>query len=271
MNAVTLGPLAFATDRLAVILGITVFLAVGALLARRHDGRLGPWTTTAVLAGLIAARAAHVLVHIDSFMEEPWRAFFVWQGGFSGVGGMIGVAVTLIVLARENRRLLPLAAVSLVSGVFVWFMLATLWQVAEGPAAPRFALGNLDGTQMISLAERNGRPAVVNLWATWCPPCRREMPLLAETALARQDVDFLFANQGEGSAKIQAYLKEENLEIETVLIDPTRSLSRHYGAPGMPVTLFLRPDGTVATTHFGEISREALNAAIAVMKQTDKD
>ena len=80
MNAVTLGPLAFATDRLAAILGIMVFLAVGTFLARRHDGRLGPWSTTAVLAGLIAARAVHVLVHIESFLEEPWRVFFVWQG-----------------------------------------------------------------------------------------------------------------------------------------------------------------------------------------------
>ena len=271
MNAVTLGPLAFATDRLAAILGIMVFLAVGTFLARRHDGRLGPWSTTAVLAGLIAARAVHVLVHIESFLEEPWRVFFVWQGGFSWGGAMIGVAITLAFLARDSRRSLPLAAASLVSGVFVWFVLGTLWQVAEGPAAPRFALGTVDGTQMISLADRNGRPAVVNLWATWCPPCRREMPLLAETALARKDVDFLFANQGEGSAKIRAYLKDENLEIENVLVDPMRSLSSHYGAPGMPVTLFLRPDGTVATTHFGEISREALNAAIAVMMQTTWD
>jgi thiol-disulfide isomerase/thioredoxin len=271
MNAVTLGPLAFATDRLAAIFGTMVFLAVGSFLARRRDGRLGPWITTAVLAGLIGARAVHVLIHIGSFLDEPWRAFFVWQGGFSGVGGMTGVAITLVFLARDSRRSLPLAAASLASGVFVWFVLVTLWQVAEGPAAPRFALGNLDGTQMISLADRNGRPAVVNLWATWCPPCRREMPLLAETALARKDVDFLFANQGEGPAKIQAYLKEEKLEIENVLIDPMGFLSSHYGAPGMPVTLFLRPDGTVATTHFGEISREALNGAIATMIETYKD
>lgn len=271
MNVVTLGPFAFAPDRLAAILGILVFVGLGSWLAGRHDRRLGPWTTAAVLSGLIAARALHVLVHIDSFRHEPWRALYVWQGGFSWIGGVIGVAITLVFLAREARRTLPLAAVSLVSGAFVWFTLATLWQAAEGPPAPRFALGNLDGTQTISLADRNGRPAVVNLWATWCPPCRREMPLLAQTALARTDVDFVFANQGEAPLTVQAYLDGEELEIDNVLIDPMRSLSRHYSAPGMPVTLFLRADGTVATTHFGEISREALNAAIAGMVLTDKD
>lgn len=271
MNAVTLGPLAFATDRLAAILGIMVFVSVGSWLARRHDGRLGLWTTAAVVVGLIAARAFHVLVHIDSFMDEPWRAFYVWQGGFSWIGGAIGVALTLVFLAREALRALPLAAVSLASGAFVWFMLTTLWQAAEGPPPPRFALANLDGTQLVALDERNGRPAVVNLWATWCPPCRREMPLLAETALARQDVDFIFANQGEGPVKIRTYLEGESLEIENVLLDPMRSLARHYGAPGLPATLFLRPDGTVATTHFGEISRDALNAAIARTLPTEKD
>ncbi|MGL4199460.1 MAG: redoxin family protein, partial [Allorhizobium sp.] len=213
----------------------------------------------------------HVLLHLDSFLGEPWRAFYVWQGGFSMIGGAIGVAITLTFLMRESRQTLPLAAVPLVSGVFVWFALTTLWQAAEGPAAPRFTLARLDGSQSIALAERNGRPAVVNLWATWCPPCRREMPLLAEVAAARTNIDFIFANQGEGPSVIQAYLDDADLELENILLDPAHSLSRHYRAPGMPVTLFLGADGQIITTHFGEISREALNAAIARMIPADKE
>ncbi|KPF61067.1 TlpA disulfide reductase family protein [Rhizobium sp. AAP116] len=271
MDVVTLGPLAFASDRLAAIIGIFVFLGVGSFLARRYDTRLAPWTTAALLSGLIAARALHVLMYLDSFLTEPWRALYVWQGGFSMVGGAIGVAITLVFLMREPRQTLPLAAVTLAAGCFVWFALTMLWQAAEGPAAPRFTLANLDGSQFVALSERAGRPAVVNLWATWCPPCRREMPLLAEVAAVRTDVDFIFANQGEGPAAIKAYLEDQNLRLETILLDPAHSLSRHYAAPGMPVTLFLGADGQVVTTHFGEISREALNAAIARLIPADKE
>lgn len=271
MNVVTLGPLAFASDRLAAIISIFAFLALGSWLAHRYDKRLAPWTTAAVLSGLIAARALHVLLHIDSFLSEPWRALYVWQGGFSWIGGVIGVAITLLLLARQSRRTLPMAAVTLVSGVFVWFVFTTLWQAAEGPSAPRFTLARLDGSRAPAIADRAGRPAVVNLWASWCPPCRREMPLLAEAAAALPDVDFIFANQGEGAVAIQSYLDDENLELENVVLDPAHSLSRHYAAPGMPVTLFLGADGQVVTSHFGEISREALDVAIARLIPSDKE
>lgn len=263
MNAVTLGPFVLATDRAAALIGVAVFLIVGAIFTRRGSC-LAKWTTTALLWGFIGARVLHVLNHVDSFLSEPWRILFVWQGGFSWIGGVIGVALTLIFLFRHDRQAIPVAAASLASGAFTWFALMALWQAAEGPPPPRFALSDLAGTRMMSIADRKGRPAVVNLWATWCPPCRREMPLLAEFASVRNDVDFIFANQGEGPSKISAYLQSEKLEITNVLLDPMNSLSRHYSAPGMPVTVFLRPDGSVATTHFGEISREALNAAISI-------
>ena len=78
-------------------------------------------------------------------------------------------------------------------------------------------------------------------------------------------------HQGEGAVAIQSYLDDENLELENVVLDPAHSLSRHYAAPGMPVTLFLGADGQVVTSHFGEISREALDVAIARLIPSDKE
>lgn len=88
------------------------------------------------------------------------------------------------------------------------------------------------------------------------------MPLLAEVAASRDDVAFLFVNQGEGSETIRAYLAKENLKLDRVLLDQSMQIPRHYGSMGLPITLFLRADGTLASMHMGEISREALNAAI---------
>jgi thiol-disulfide isomerase/thioredoxin len=122
-------------------------------------------------------------------------------------------------------------------------------------------MAGLDG-DFRSIRDFEGRPVVVNLWASWCPPCRREMPLLAQTAAAQPDVAFLFVNQGESSETIRRYLARDRLELGHVLLDPAMAVSRHYAAQGLPVTLFLRPDGTLASLHTGEISREALAAGI---------
>ena len=88
------------------------------------------------------------------------------------------------------------------------------------------------------------------------------MPLLAEVAASRHDVTFLFVNQGEGSENIRSYLSSQNLKLDRVLLDQSMQIPRHYGTMGLPVTLFLRADGTLAAMHIGEISREALNANI---------
>ena len=114
----------------------------------------------------------------------------------------------------------------------------------------------------MKLGDFAGKPIVVNLWASWCPPCRREMPLLAETAANREGVIFLFVNQGESPQTIRSYLARENLTLSPVLLDQALQLPRHYSAPGMPTTLFLRADGTLASIHMGEISPELLSDKI---------
>ncbi|MCZ4088779.1 TlpA family protein disulfide reductase [Sinorhizobium psoraleae] len=115
-----------------------------------------------------------------------------------------------------------------------------------------------------------GRPAVLNLWASWCPPCRREMPMMADMAGSNPQVDFLFANQGEGRKAIAAYLRHTGVDLKTILLDPFADLSRHYGAMGLPATLFINPDGTLAATHLGEISREALAERLVALLPQDR-
>ncbi len=263
MNAVLIGPFAFSSDRFAVIFGIFIFMIAGSILSSRVDRRLGGWSMAALLWGIAAARAVHVLVHVDSFSATPLRAFALWQGGFSWIGGAIGVIATTVFYFRRTPMRLPWAAAGLAAGLFAWTAAGALTSAAVAPPAPTQAFATLDDARSVIIAERNGRPAVLNLWATWCPPCRREMPMMAELARAHPDVDFLFANQGEGRQAIEAYLRQSGVEIDTILLDSFNSLSRHYAALGLPATLFINPDGTLSTSHLGEISREALSDAIA--------
>lgn len=267
MGSLAVGPFAFDPQRVAAIVGIIIFLAVGSLLSR-YRPRLTSWTTGTVIIGLIGSRLGHVAYHLASFAEEPWRIFAVWQGGFSFVGAAIGVIIGIVWLAASSLRDIAWGAVAIAAGFFGWLVISTLTSSTVAPMAPPELFQSLNADKSVVIAERNGRPLIINLWATWCPPCRREMPMLAEMARQNPDVDFIFANQGENRQAIENYLRSADIKLDTILLDPFLALSRHYGAQGLPATLMLRPDGTLATSHLGEISKEILSEAVSDLKKS---
>lgn len=76
------------------------------------------------------------------------------------------------------------------------------------------------------------------------------------------EVAFFFVNLAEGEERIRSYLDGEGLRLENVLLDPGMAVPRHYNTIGVPVTLFLKPDGALSAIYTGEISPEALDANI---------
>lgn len=105
-------------------------------------------------------------------------------------------------------------------------------------------------------------PIVINLWESWCPPCRREMPMMADVAANTDDARLVFVNQGEGADIIRRFLKTENLELDHVVPDALGEFGRHYEVPGLPATFFIGRDGTLQSVHMDEISREGLTTGI---------
>src|SRR5690554_8147761 len=84
-----------------------------------------------------------------------------------------------------------------------------LYPLSLHDALPIYAvLTDIQGNQL-TLSDYKGKPVVVNLWATWCPPCIREMPVLDEAQQANQDIHFVFVNQGEDSAEVTHFRSEE--------------------------------------------------------------
>lgn len=260
MNAVSLGPLVMDASRFAVILSIFVFLLVAGILARKIDERFNNWAWVALLFALIGARAGHVVLNWASFSQEPLRIFSVWQGGFYWPGAVIGLALSfLFVLKTYKQRLWALTPI--MAAFFVWNGANILTNPTQAIAVPDQVFEAYQG-EGFSLASVKGKPQVINLWASWCPPCRREMPMMADIAINNDDVDFVFANQGEGRAAVNKYLINENLQLPSLLMDHFSDLSRHYGAPGLPATLFIGADGVLKNAHLGEISREVLQEKI---------
>jgi peroxiredoxin len=136
---------------------------------------------------------------------------------------------------------------------------------APGRPAPEFALPDLDGNT-VRLSDFSGRPVVLNFWATWCAPCRLEMPELARamTDYADRDLMVLAINQDETAEQVDSFLTEVGLSLPA-LLDAGGEVGAAYGAFFLPTTLIVGPDGIVSAVHRGILSREDLDDYLAAL------
>ena len=103
-----------------------------------------------------------------------------------------------------------------------------------------------------------GKPTVVNLWATWCGPCVREMPVLHQAQLDHPAVNFVFVNQGEQPERVGAWLKHRSLPLRNVLIDGKGEAGSAFDQRALPTSLFFDARGQWVATRIGELSRATL-------------
>lgn len=260
MNAVAIGPNMIAANRLAIIVAIVVFVIAGLVVSRRYDPKLLKWTVWGLIAGLIGARYGHVIMNLGDFFPQVWRTLAIWRGGFAPLWGLATLLVLSALMLRTQRQLQG-AAIAILLAWVGWFGTTQFTRPVLNKSASDLVLEQLSGAPM-SIAQAAGKPVVINIWATWCPPCRNEMPMMAEVAAANPEVTFLFVNQAEDPATVNAYLKANNLNLQHVLLDRDKQIARHYRAIGIPVTLFLDAQGKLLRLYFGEIPRELLVASV---------
>lgn len=161
--------------------------------------------------------------------------------------------------ARRWRGLSPRkrTVLALAFWVLAWQGLLSGLRLLD-PALPEMNVTMLSGESTTLAALADGKPMVVNLWASWCPPCRREMPMLAAAQQHENGVNFVFSNQGENGAAIQRYLSASQLDLTNVTLDRHSELGRIAGSGMLPVTLFYDANGQLAATHLGELSEASL-------------
>jgi peroxiredoxin len=121
----------------------------------------------------------------------------------------------------------------------------------EGQTAPDFALKSSTG-ENLRLSEFRGDVVMVNFWATWCGPCRQEMPLLDELYNRYQRVGFnlLGVNIDDDSRRAMAMVEELGVNFP-VLFDASKKVSELYEVEAMPVTVIIDRQGTVRYVHHG--------------------
>ncbi len=133
-----------------------------------------------------------------------------------------------------------------------------------GDAAHDFTLQDLDGNT-VQLSALRGQPVIVNFWATWCAPCRIEMPELQEayTAHAGDGLAILAVNQMEEPTAVRTFFRDEMGLTFTPVMDTEGTVADQYGAIGLPSTFFIDADGVVTAVHRGVLTREQIDAYLA--------
>lgn len=131
-------------------------------------------------------------------------------------------------------------------------------------AVDEVGLETLDGTPA-SLADYRGRWVVLNFWATWCAPCRKEMPTLDRLQAARPEIAVVPVATGPNPLPgLTRFWEEAGIANLVSLRDPSRALAAEFGVMGLPVTVILNPEGQEVARLIGEAEWDG-PAALAVL------
>ncbi|WP_426177588.1 prolipoprotein diacylglyceryl transferase family protein [Massilia sp. TWR1-2-2] len=264
MGTVAIGPMSFSVDVLAMLASILLATTVGNRVARARGAHADALLWMSIACALLAARAAYVLRYSDAYLVHPSSILDLRDGGWIGwVGVTAGVAVaTWLGWRRPAQR--PALAAATAAGLALWTgvaLIAALQPKLE-VGIPAVELTTLRG-EPTQLQTFGGKPLVVNLWASWCPPCRREMPLLRDAQLRHAEVNFVFVNQMESSAAVRRYLEASHIELDNVLLDQHSALSLAIRSQALPATLFFDARGRLVERRLGELSAASLAQRLA--------
>lgn len=174
-----------------------------------------------------------------------------------------------IVPPQSRRRKVLFIAVSAVA---VAVLVGLFTSVGSGVkrAAPPFSLESLQGgTDRVELAEARGRVVLINFWASWCAPCRREMPVLESVhRRMHEEVAVIGVNTGDRRTDAQQFLAQHRITYASGY-DPSGAVGREYRLFGMPTTVFLSEAGRVLEKRNGEVSIKDIQEIIRRYTKSD--
>lgn len=274
MFSISIGSLSLPLDRLLVLVSFGLAMLVGYIVGRQHKQSADGKIATIFIIAMVVARVVFVIQYWDEYRTDLWSMIDIRDAGFNGWAGLMTViALTAITYWRQ-----PKIRKALVSGIGAG---ALLWGVASGALwmikdtsqkLPTLVVTDLNDDSVELNTIEAGKPRVINLWATWCPPCRREMPVLQQAQKDYTNVGIVFVNQGEHRAVIEQFMAKESLQLRNMVMDSKAMLGQLAGSRALPTTLFINGKGQIVDAHLGELSSATLASKLEkITQQTDHD
>jgi thiol-disulfide isomerase/thioredoxin len=262
MLTFTLGTFAIALNHLLLISALALATFVGWRVAKRGGENPESVLFSLFLLGLLAARVGFVIAYWTQYRNDPWQIIDLRDGGFLAWPGVVVLLLAAVYRGWRRPGLRRPLGFGVASGLAFWLLATFSLNIYEqGTRLPPITLRNAAG-QTVQLSDYQGGPLVINLWATWCPPCRREMPVLENAQQQRPDLTFLFVNQAESMQSVSTFLETQGLSLTNVLFDGRGRLGQAVGSMALPTTLFYSPDGHLLGSHLGELSEASLARAL---------
>jgi len=265
-NAIQLGPLLLPFTLLLVLVSAGSMLALGKWLSKEAAADVERTLWHAMLVGVVMARLAFAYEHRTLYLESPLTILDIRDGGWNPTFGLIGAWMFALYRGRITPAIRNSLRWALLAGTAVYVIGTVALGLRQGSnqTLPTLAFPSLEG-RTVQLDEFGGKPTVVNLWATWCPPCAREMPVLHEAQGRHTDVNFVFLNQGEELAQVATWLERRRLPLRNVLLDPQRQASAAFQQKGYPATLFFNAEGKLISIRLGELSAATLDQRLETL------
>lgn len=139
--------------------------------------------------------------------------------------------------------------------------------------APNFTLESLDGRE-ISLADLKGKVVLLNFWATWCPPCVREIPRLVRVADKYRDQGLVVLGVNttfqDDQAKVTQFVREQGITYP-ILLDVTGEVGQKYTSRLMPTTYIIDQAGKIVHTKVGEVDEQTLEEQVLALLEAGDD
>ena len=262
MLSFNLGPLAIPMDLALLYAAFFIAWLSGWLIGRKRGSNPEAALFNMLLIGALVARVAFVLQYFEQYSSNFWQMIDIRDGGFLLLPGVIAALLTGIYKAWRQTPLRAPLAIGVAIGLIAWGVsFSVLSALQSSQKLPDLAVRDIAGEPVL-LQDLLGKPLVINLWATWCPPCRREMPVLAAAQAANPDIHFVFVNQGEGQALVEKFLAQQQLSLDNNLLDSGGRLGQAVGSLSLPTTLFYSADGMLKNNHLGELSQASLKHAL---------
>jgi thiol-disulfide isomerase/thioredoxin len=283
----SIGPLLIPTRPLAIIVSLLLAVWVSKRIAD-YTGLDARWSQRVAegcaWSGIVGARLGFVLMNWSAFGGAPWTALYFWQPGYSPYSGLlVGAAYAVWRVWRRSiderssylRALgggYALGAVLAIAVLSTMNMFAGSDVIRTGEPVPDFTLVDLNG-DTVRFSDLDGQVVVLNFWATWCPPCRREMPILDrfQKEYGSRGVSVVGIDVGEDRDVVRRFVQSMGVEYpiwvdaqgESAGSDRSQSIHRRFGGVGLPTTIFIDAEGIVRDRHLGELNRAILQKQAA--------